>query len=72
MEEYYDYSGVDWETAQRETPCRMFNALGSTEKETVTRWGLMEVNNGSNEENREELCLVQTMPEEVKGWEEVI
>ena len=64
--------GVDWETAQRETLCRMFNAPVSTEKEIVTRWELMEVNNGSNEESREELCLVQTMPQEVKGWEEVI
>ena len=44
---------------------------GSTEDETITRWELMEVNNGSNEESREELCLIQTMPQEVKGWEKV-
>ena len=50
----------------------MFNAPGSAEKEIVTRWELMEVNNGNNEESREELCLVQTMPQEVKGWEAVI
>ena len=49
----------------------MVNAPGATEDETITRWELMEVNNGSNKESREELCLVQTMPQEVKGWEEV-
>ena len=31
----------------------------------------MEANNGSNGEGGGELCLVHTMPQEDKGWEEV-
>ena len=46
----------------------MFNGTRSSEKETVTRWELMEVNIGSIEESREEFCLVRTMPQEVRGW----
>ncbi|RVX23154.1 hypothetical protein CK203_000908 [Vitis vinifera] len=69
--EYYDYSGDDRETIQGETPLRMLNAPGPIEDETVNHWELMEVNNGNNEECGKELCLVQTMPREVKGWEEV-
>ena len=65
--EYYDFSGASWEIAQGETPCRNVNGPGSTEKKTVTRWELMEVNNGSNGESGEELCLVRTMPREVTG-----
>ncbi|RVW47756.1 hypothetical protein CK203_103399 [Vitis vinifera] len=65
--EYYDFSGAGWEIAQGETPCRNVNGPGSTEKKTVTRWELMEVNNGSNGESGEELCLVRTMPREVTG-----
>ncbi|RVW57234.1 hypothetical protein CK203_099691 [Vitis vinifera] len=49
----------------------MLNAPWPIEDETVNRWELMEVNNGNNEECGKELCLVQTMPREVKGWEEV-
>ena len=48
----------------------MFNGTGSSEKETITRWELMDVNIGSIEERREEFCLVCTMPQEVRGWEE--
>ena len=48
----------------------MLNAPGPIGVETVNRWELMEVNNGSNEECGKELCLVQTMPREVKGREE--
>ena len=71
LREYYDFFGVGWEIAQGETPCRNVNGSGSTKKKTVTRWELMEVNNGSNGESGEELCLVHTMPQEVTGWEEV-
>ena len=49
----------------------MFNVTGSSEKEIVTRWELMEVNIGNIEESREELGLVCTTPQEVRGWEEV-
>ena len=56
--EYYDYSGDGRETIQGETPLRMLNAPGLVEDETVIRWELMEVNNGSNEECGKELCLV--------------
>ena len=71
MGEYYDYSRDGRETIQGETPLRMLNAPGPIGVETVNRWELMEVNNGSNEECGKELCLVQTRPREVKGWEEV-
>ncbi|RVX04844.1 hypothetical protein CK203_024927 [Vitis vinifera] len=47
------------------------NGPGSTEKKTVTSWELMEVNNGSNGECGEELCLVRTVPHEATEWEEV-
>ena len=69
--EYYDFSGAGWEIAQGETPCRIVNGPGSTEKKTVTSWELMEVNNGNNGECGEELCLVRTVPHEATGWEEV-
>ena len=69
--EYYDYSGDGRETIQGETPLSMLFAPGPIEDETVNCWELMEVNNGINEECGKELCLVQTMPREVKGWEEV-
>ena len=49
----------------------MFNGTRASEKETVTRWELMEVNIGNIEESREELGLVRTTPQEVRGWEEV-
>ncbi|RVX03493.1 hypothetical protein CK203_027937 [Vitis vinifera] len=68
--EYYDYSRDGRETIQGETPLRMLNAPGPIGVETVNRWELMEVNNGSNEECGKELCLVQTTPREVKGREE--
>ncbi|RVX19008.1 hypothetical protein CK203_007106 [Vitis vinifera] len=54
-----------------QTPMGEYYDFSGAEDETITRWELMEVNNGSNKESREELCLVQTMPQEVKGWEEV-
>ena len=38
---------------------------------TVTRWELLEINNGCNEVRRAELNSVQTKPQEVRGWEEV-
>ncbi|RVW62755.1 hypothetical protein CK203_060238 [Vitis vinifera] len=37
---------------------------------TVTRWELLEINNGCNEVRRVELNSVQTKPQEVRGWEE--
>ena len=70
MGEYYDYSRDGRVTIQGETPLRMLNAPGPIGVETVNRWELMEVNNGSNEECGKELCLVQTTPREVKGREE--
>ena len=39
----------------------------SSVMETVTRWELMEVNNGSIEESGEELFLTSAMPLEVRG-----
>ncbi|RVW89154.1 hypothetical protein CK203_040262 [Vitis vinifera] len=59
------------EEAVRGFTGRLCNVTGSTEQETVTHWELMEVNIDSIEESREELCLVRTMPQEVRGWEEV-
>ena len=38
--------------------------------EIVTRWELMEVNNGNTEESGEELCLASATPLEVKSWDE--
>ena len=58
MGEYYDCSRDGRETIQGETPLRMLNAPGLVEDETVIRWELMEVNNGSNEECGKELCSV--------------
>lgn len=69
--EYYNLSGAGLDITQGVSPGRLFNVTGSTEQETVTCWELMEVNIDSIEESREELCLVCTMPQEVKGWEEV-
>ena len=71
MGEYYNLSGAGLDITQGVSPGRLFNVTGSTEQETVTCWELMEVNIDSIEESREELCLVRTMPQEVKGWEEV-
>ncbi|RVW17938.1 hypothetical protein CK203_108012 [Vitis vinifera] len=69
--EYYDYYGDGRETFQGETPLRMLIAPRPIEDETANRWELMEANNGNNEDCGKELCLVQTLPREVKGWEEV-
>ena len=69
--EYYDFSRVGWEVAQRESQCCIVNGLGSIEQGAVTSWELMEANNGSNGECGEELCLVRTVPQEARGWEEV-
>ena len=68
--EYCNYSGDDRETFQRETLLRMLFTPGPIEEETVSRWELTEVNNGHNENCGKELCLVQSMPQEGKGWEE--
>ena len=68
--EYYDRSGAGLEKFQRESPGRMVIGKESSVMETVTRWELMEVNNGSIEESGEELCLASAMPLEVRGWEE--
>ena len=69
--EYYDFSGVGWEVAQRESQCCMVNGLGSIEQGAVANWELMKANNGSNGEGGGGLCLVRTVPQEGKGWEEV-
>ncbi|RVW57123.1 hypothetical protein CK203_091660 [Vitis vinifera] len=68
--EYYDCSRVGLEKFQRESPGRMVIGKESSVMETVSRWELMEVNNGSIEESGEELCLASAMPLEVRGWEE--
>ena len=64
--EYYDLSGAGLDITQGVSLGRLFNVTGSTEQETVTHWELMEVNIGSIKESREELCLVRTMPQEVR------
>ena len=68
--EYYDHSGPGLEKFQRESPGRMVIGKESSVMETVSRWELMEVNNGSIEESGEELCLASATPLEVRGWEE--
>ena len=68
--EYYDCSGAGLEKFQRESSGRMVIGKESSVMETVTRWELMEVNNGSIEESGEELCLASAMPLEVRGWDE--
>ncbi|RVW69280.1 hypothetical protein CK203_061357 [Vitis vinifera] len=67
VEEYYDFSRVVCETVQEETPLCMINAPGFIEGGTVTRWELLELNNGSNKERRAELSSVQIKPQEEKG-----
>ncbi|RVX07472.1 hypothetical protein CK203_025206 [Vitis vinifera] len=68
---YYDFSGVGWEVAQRESQCCIVNGLGSMEQGAVANWELMEASNGSNGEGGEELRLIRTVPQEDKEWEEV-
>ena len=60
--EYYDFSRVGWEVAQRESQCCMVNGLGSIEQGAVANWELMEANNGSNGEGEGELRFVHTVP----------
>ena len=67
--DYYDRSGAGLEKFQRESSGHMVIGKKSLVMETVTRWELMEVNNGSIEESGE-LCLASAMPLEVRGWEE--
>ena len=69
--EYYNYSGVVCETVQGEILLCMINALGLIEDQTVTRWELMEVSNGCNEERRVEWSSIPTKPQEARGWEEI-
>ena len=69
--EYYDRSGAGLEKFQRESSGRMVIGKESSVMETVTRWELMEANNGNLEESGEELCLASAMPLEVKGWKEI-
>ncbi|RVW96466.1 hypothetical protein CK203_029756 [Vitis vinifera] len=68
--EYYDRSGARSEKFQRESPGRMVIGKESSVMEIVTRWELMEVNNGNTEESGEELCLASATPLEVKSWDE--
>ena len=68
--EYYDRSGVGLEKFQKESLGRMVTRKKSSVMEFVTRWELMEANNGNLEESGEELCLARAMPLEVRGWEE--
>ena len=68
--EYYDRSGARSEKFQRESPGRMVIGKESSVMEIVTRWELMEVNNGNTEESGQELCLASATPLEVKSWDE--
>ncbi|RVX15433.1 Protein arginine N-methyltransferase 1.6 [Vitis vinifera] len=68
---YYDFSGVGWEVAQRESQCCIVNGLRSMEQGAVANWELMEASNGNNGEGGGELCLIHTVSQEDKGWEEV-
>ena len=68
--EYYDYSGAVCETVQGETPLGMLNASGFTDGKTVTRWELVEANNGCSEESGAELRPNQSKPREGRDWEE--
>ena len=68
--EYYDRSGARSEKFQRESPGRMVIGKESSVMEIVTRWELMEVNNGNTEESGDELCLASATPLEVRGSEE--
>ena len=64
--EYYDLSGASLDLTQGVTP-RLCNVSGSTEKEIVKRWELIEVTFDSIEESREELCLARSMPQKGRG-----
>ena len=70
LREYYDCSEAGSEKFQRESPGRMVIGKEFSVMETVTRWELMEVNNGNTEESGDELCLASATPLEVRGWEE--
>ncbi|RVW70583.1 putative ribonuclease H protein [Vitis vinifera] len=68
--EYYDYSGAVCEAGQGETPLCMLNASGLTEGKTVSRWELVEANNGCSIVSGAELRPVQPKPHEGSDWEE--
>ena len=68
--EYYDYSGAVCEAGQGETPLCMLNASGFTEGKTVTRWELVEANNGCSVVSGAELRPDQSKPQEGRDWEE--
>ncbi|RVX05743.1 hypothetical protein CK203_027411 [Vitis vinifera] len=66
---YYNFSGVGWEVAQRDSQGYIVNVLGVMEQGAVASWKLMEASNGSNGEGGEELRLIRTETQEDKGWE---
>ena len=68
--EYCDLSGDVRVTYQREIPLRMLLTPGPLEEEKVSRWELTEVINSCKDNCGKELCLVQSLPREGKGWEE--
>ena len=70
MGDYYNLFGAGLDLTQGVTP-RLCNVSGSIEQETVKCWELIEVNNDSIEENKDELCLARSMPQEGRGWKEV-
>ena len=70
MGEYCDLSRDDRVTHQREIPLCMLLTPGPLEEENVSRWELTEVINGCKDNCGKELCLVQSLPREGKGWEE--
>ena len=68
---YYDFSGVGWEVAQRDSQGCSGNGVEVMEQGAVANWELMEASNGSNGEGGEELRLIRTETQGDKGWEEV-
>ncbi|RVX19057.1 hypothetical protein CK203_007024 [Vitis vinifera] len=68
---YYDFSGVGWEVAQRDSQGCSGNGVEFMEQGAVANWELMEASNGSNGEGGEELRLIRTETQGDKGWEEV-
>ena len=65
--EYYDRSGAVLDASQRESPSRRATGRESSVLETVTRWELLEDNNGAMGASGKELCLASDSFPEVRG-----
>ena len=68
--EYYDRFGVVLDASQRDSPDRSMIGRKSSALETVTRWELLEDNNGAMGASGKELCLASESFPEVRGWRE--